>query len=94
MGPVQILGKGMNTKMWEAIVAHAQKCILDKKLHLYFAQKKGVIFNIVGQVMGLVSEGCYIPIDKLSEAEKACFYYHANCLHYSFSLSWSFPSHY
>ena len=29
------------------------------------------VFNVVGQVMGLITEGQYVPIDKLSETEKA-----------------------
>ncbi|XP_058226227.1 calmodulin-binding protein 60 A-like isoform X2 [Rhododendron vialii] len=63
------------SKTWEAIVEHARTCILDKSLLLYFPvsseTKSGVVFNVVGQVMGLISECCYVPIDKLSEDQKA-----------------------
>ncbi|KAA8540860.1 hypothetical protein F0562_024823 [Nyssa sinensis] len=69
-----ILGTGMSAKMWEVTVDHARTCILDKKLYLYCPtgsqQKTGVVFNVVGQVMGILSEGQYTPIDKLSETEK------------------------
>ncbi|KAM7475560.1 hypothetical protein LguiB_022803 [Lonicera macranthoides] len=69
-----ILGTGMSTKMWEVTVEHAKTCILDKKLFLYCPssqQKNHVVFNAVGQLMGLLSEDQYILADKLSETEKA-----------------------
>uniref|UniRef100_A0A5B7ACG9 Calmodulin-binding protein 60 A n=1 Tax=Davidia involucrata TaxID=16924 RepID=A0A5B7ACG9_DAVIN len=70
-----ILGTGMSAKMWEVTVDHARTCILDKKLYLYCPtgsqQKTGVVFNVVGQVTGLLSECQYVHIDKLSETEKA-----------------------
>ncbi|KAB2089617.1 hypothetical protein ERO13_A03G061900v2 [Gossypium hirsutum] len=69
-----ILGTGMSAKMWEVTVEHARTCVLDKRMHLYCPpgsqQKSGVVFNIVGQVMGLLSECQYNTIDKLSETEK------------------------
>lgn len=71
---MQILGTGMSAKMWEVTVEHARTCVLDKRMHLYCPpgsqQKSGVVFNIVGQVMGLLSECQYNTIDKLSETEK------------------------
>ncbi|KAL2243992.1 UNVERIFIED_CONTAM: Calmodulin-binding protein 60 A, partial [Sesamum indicum] len=71
-----ILGTGMSAKMWEVTVEHARTCVLDKKLYLYnTTQKNAVVFDVVGQLMGISSNGHYIPTDKLSEAEKAgCFY--------------------
>ncbi|XP_008453125.2 calmodulin-binding protein 60 A isoform X1 [Cucumis melo] len=70
-----ILGPGMSTKMWEATIEHAQTCVLDKKIYVYkphdLEQKSGVVFNVVGRVMGLLSDYQYVPIDKLSESEKA-----------------------
>ncbi|KAL2539518.1 Calmodulin-binding protein 60 A [Abeliophyllum distichum] len=70
-----IIGTGMSTKMWEVTVEHAQTCVLDKNLHLYnpsgSEQKIGVVFDVVGQVTALFSDGRYIPGDKLSETEKA-----------------------
>ncbi len=73
---MHILGTGMSAKMWEVTVEHARTCVLDdKKMFLYCPrtsqQKTGVVFNVVGQVMGLLSECQYVPIDKLSETEKA-----------------------
>ncbi|KAG5522892.1 hypothetical protein RHGRI_034890 [Rhododendron griersonianum] len=65
-----ILGTGMSAKMWEVTIDHARRCVLDPGLFLYCPpgsqQKTGVVFNIVGQVMGLLSDCQYAPIDKLS----------------------------
>ncbi|XP_027125974.1 calmodulin-binding protein 60 A isoform X1 [Coffea arabica] len=70
-----ILGTGMSTKMWEVTVDHARTCVLDKELHFYYPSgsqhKKGVVFNVVGEVMGFVSDCQYITHDKLSETEMA-----------------------
>lgn len=64
----------MSAKMWEVTVEHARTCVLDKRMFVYCPhsseQKAGVVFNIVGQVMGLLSESHYVPINKLSEIEK------------------------
>ncbi|XP_022727257.1 calmodulin-binding protein 60 A-like isoform X2 [Durio zibethinus] len=69
-----ILGTGMSAKMWEVTVEHARTCVLDKRMHLYCPPgsqlKSGVVFNIVGQVTGVLSECQYVTIDKLSETEK------------------------
>nr|POE52354.1 isoform 2 of calmodulin-binding protein 60 a [Quercus suber] len=71
----KILGTGISAKMWEVTVEHAQTCVLEKRMFLYSPpssqQKNGVVFNVVGQVMGLLLECQYVPIDKLSETEKA-----------------------
>lgn len=71
---MQILGTGMSAKMWEVTVEHARTCVLDTTRNLYFpahSQQTGVVFNAVGQVTGLISEGEYADVDKLSETEKA-----------------------
>ncbi|KAJ9559555.1 hypothetical protein OSB04_004715 [Centaurea solstitialis] len=69
-----VLGPGMSTKMWEVVVEHATRCVIDdNKLYLYCPQSQkrdGVVFNIVGQVLGLISGGKYVVSDKLSETEK------------------------
>ncbi|KAL2465291.1 Calmodulin-binding protein 60 A [Abeliophyllum distichum] len=70
-----ILGTGMSAKMWAVTVEHARTCVLDKKLYLYNAsgsqQMNGVVFNVVGQVLGQFLGSQYVAADKLSEAEKA-----------------------
>ncbi|KAL7161575.1 hypothetical protein ACSBR2_042109 [Camellia fascicularis] len=70
-----ILGTGMSAKMWELTIDHARTCALDSRLYFYCPlqsqPKTGVVFNVVGQVMGLLSECQYTHVDKLSETEKA-----------------------
>jgi len=69
----QILG--MPAKMWDITVDHAKTCVLDKRAFLYYSptsqQKTAVVFNVVGQLMGLLMEHEFIPVEKLSETEKA-----------------------
>ena len=64
----------MSAKMWEVTVEHARTCVFEKRMFVYSPpssqQKTGVVFNVVGQVMGLL-ECQYVPIDKLSETENA-----------------------
>ncbi|KAM7273599.1 hypothetical protein ACFE04_028263 [Oxalis oulophora] len=70
-----ILGTGMSTKMWEITVDHARTCVVDKRMYVYYHpgshHKSGVVFNVVGQVIGVLSECHFVPADKLSETEKA-----------------------
>lgn len=76
---MQILGTGMSSKKWKTTVEHARSCVLDKTLYLYnpspSLQKTGVVFNVVGQVTGVLSEGHYVTTDNLSDEEKASFFY-------------------
>ncbi|KAL3735135.1 hypothetical protein ACJRO7_024297 [Eucalyptus globulus] len=69
-----ILGTGMSAKMWEVTVERAHTCVIDKRVYLYCPPtshlKTSVVFNLVGQVMGLLSDCQYVPIEKLFEAEK------------------------
>ncbi|CAN4088247.1 unnamed protein product [Withania somnifera] len=69
-----VLGTGMSTKMWEVTVEHARTCLLDKKVYLYYptvsVPKTGVVFDIVGQVMGLLPDYQFVSADKLSETQK------------------------
>ncbi|XP_021615556.1 calmodulin-binding protein 60 A isoform X3 [Manihot esculenta] len=69
-----VLGTGMSAKMWEVTIEHARTCVLDKRMYLYYTpgsqQKYGVVFNVVGQVMGILSDCQYVRVDKLSETEK------------------------
>lgn len=72
---LQILGSGMSAKMWEVTIEHARTCVLDQKVYLYYSpvsqHSNGVVFNVVGQITGLYSETQYIPVDKMSESDKA-----------------------
>ena len=70
---VQILGSGMSNKMWESVVEHAKTCTLNGKLHVYYAdehQNIGVIFNNIFVLMGLIADGQYMSVDRLSDPEK------------------------
>ncbi|XP_039141903.1 calmodulin-binding protein 60 A-like isoform X1 [Dioscorea cayenensis subsp. rotundata] len=69
-----ILGSGMSAKMWEVTVDHARTCTLGSQIHLYYANgqgKNGVVFNVVGQVLGIQSEKQYISVNNLSDEQKA-----------------------
>ena len=69
---MQILGGGMSAKMWEATVEHAKTCVLTDKVHHYYPDslnKAGVVFNVVGEVRGLISDK-YVSVDDLTEKEK------------------------
>lgn len=73
----------MSARMWEVTVDHARTCELGRTVHVYShtAEKKtAVVFNVVGQVMGMVSECQYVSSDKLSETElvRLCSLYYAN----------------
>lgn len=72
---LQTLGPGMSAKMWEATIEHARTCVLDKKLYVYYTpgsqQQQGVVFTIVGQLIGVFCDSQYISSQKLSELEKA-----------------------
>lgn len=64
--------------MWEVTVKHARTCALDKRVNVYRPgpdENSGVVFNVVGQVTGLLRDGQYILVDMLSEADKVCSNY-------------------
>ncbi|KAL6636615.1 hypothetical protein ACP70R_024187 [Stipagrostis hirtigluma subsp. patula] len=68
----KILGGGMSTKMWEVTIEHAKTCILTDKVHYYYPDnlsKIGVVFNVVGEVRGLISDK-FVSVDELAEKEK------------------------
>ncbi|KAJ1439020.1 hypothetical protein SESBI_02796 [Sesbania bispinosa] len=86
-----ILGTGMSAKMWEVTVEHARTCVLDTTRYLHFpahSQQRGVVFNAVGQVTGLLSEREYVLVDNLSETEKAFISDHLLLSLFSPSLSY------
>lgn len=89
---MQILGTGMSAKMWEVTIEHSRTCVLDKTRNVSFpahSQQPRVVFNAVGQVTGLLSECEYVPVDKLSETEKAFISDHLllSLLSHSFHIS-------
>lgn len=73
---LQILGNGMSAKMWELMVDHARTCTLDGHKYMYYPKSntqrmEGAVFNVVGEVMGLYSNGQFIPLSELSDVQKA-----------------------
>ncbi|KAL2515716.1 calmodulin-binding protein 60 A-like [Forsythia ovata] len=70
----QILGAG--AKKWKGTVDHARECIIDdRNMHVYCSSssesKNGVVFDVVGQLKGVLRNGRFVPIESAYEAEKA-----------------------
>ncbi|CAO2818258.1 unnamed protein product [Amaranthus hypochondriacus] len=69
-----ILGSGMSAKMWEVTIEHARTCVLDKRVFLYYSpvsqHRNGVVFNVVGLVMGLFLDSQFVPVDNLPETDQ------------------------
>ncbi|KAK4735386.1 hypothetical protein R3W88_009647 [Solanum pinnatisectum] len=62
----------LKPKMLEETISHARRCIINERTYSYIdLQEKGVVFNIVGEVQGLILGGQYLPMHLLSESEKA-----------------------
>ncbi|PSS07816.1 Calmodulin-binding protein 60 A like [Actinidia chinensis var. chinensis] len=71
----EILGGSMHDKIWDVIVDHARTCEIDNRAYFYYPpisqQVTSVVFNVVGQLMGLRLEQQFVSVDKLSETQKA-----------------------
>ncbi|KAL3342987.1 hypothetical protein AABB24_026838, partial [Solanum stoloniferum] len=63
----------LKPKMLEETISHARRCITNERTYSYIdlQEKEGVVFNIVGEVQGLILGGQYLPMHLLSESEKA-----------------------
>ncbi|KAI0502660.1 hypothetical protein KFK09_017616 [Dendrobium nobile] len=69
-----ILGNGMSAKMWEITVDHARTCPLTNQMHLHYAddvQKTGIVFNVIGEVMGILTDQQFVSVNDLSDVQKA-----------------------
>ncbi|GMQ10175.1 hypothetical protein CsSME_00053277 [Camellia sinensis var. sinensis] len=67
------LGTHMSDKMLKETVDHALTNKLDDWYSYYSGssqQKFGVVFNVGGQVLGILSECRYVPVEKLSATQK------------------------
>ncbi|KAL7161582.1 hypothetical protein ACSBR2_042115 [Camellia fascicularis] len=67
------LGTDMSDKMLKETVDHALTCKPDDWYSYYSGssqQKFGVVFNVVGKVLGILSECGYVPMEKLSATQK------------------------
>lgn len=74
---LQILGSGVPSKTWEAIIEHANNCIVDDdKLYGYnqAPYEPGLLFNSVYKVVGATFDGQSVtPLDKLTADQKVSF---------------------
>ncbi|KAL3628688.1 hypothetical protein CASFOL_027734 [Castilleja foliolosa] len=63
----------VGTKKWDATVKNARACKIDERVHFYISieQKIGVVFNLLGQVLGLYTKSQYVSTTMLSENDKA-----------------------
>lgn len=68
----QILDVG--SKRWEEVTDHAKKCVIDGEVYTYTdpnsQQKCGVVFDVIGQVKGLIKEFQYFPMHVLPDDEQ------------------------
>ncbi|KAG8378993.1 hypothetical protein BUALT_Bualt07G0042100 [Buddleja alternifolia] len=63
----------LGAKKWEAMVNNARACPDHKRMYCYInydQHKTGVVFNILGQVLGLYSKNQYFTTTMLSENHK------------------------
>lgn len=74
---LQILGSGVPSKTWEAIIEHVNNCIVDDDKFYGYNQapyKPGLLFNSVYKVVGATFDGqSVIPLDKLTADQKVSF---------------------
>ncbi|XP_049396897.1 calmodulin-binding protein 60 A-like isoform X3 [Solanum stenotomum] len=63
----------LKPKMLEETISHARRCITNERTYSYndLQEKEEVVFNIVGEVQGLILGGQYLPMHLLSESDKA-----------------------
>ncbi|XP_031106655.1 calmodulin-binding protein 60 A-like isoform X2 [Ipomoea triloba] len=62
----------MKPSAFEETLNNAKRCNSNKiYYHTNSHRNKGVVFNIFGQVLGLILQSQYIPADELSQDEKA-----------------------
>lgn len=69
-----ILGSGMSARMWEMTVDHARTCALSNQLQLYYSdnlQKTGVVFDVIGELMGILTDQKFVSVNDLTDAQKA-----------------------
>lgn len=59
--------------MLDETINQARRCIINERIFSYIdlQEKEGVVFNIVGEVKGLILGVQYLPMHLLSESDKA-----------------------
>ncbi|XP_039169773.1 calmodulin-binding protein 60 D [Eucalyptus grandis] len=69
----EILGKSLTLKNWDILVHHAKTCETNWKLYWYYSddmRKHGAVFNIDGQLIGVIKDRVYCATHRLSAQEK------------------------
>lgn len=63
----------LKPRQLEETINHARRCIINERMYSFidYQEKEGVVFNIVGEVLGLILEFHYLPMHLLSETDKA-----------------------
>lgn len=63
----------LKPKILEETISHARRCIINERMYSFIdlQEKEGVVFNIVGEVLGLVLDFHFQPMHQLSERDKA-----------------------
>lgn len=73
MSRFQIIGPGIPSKTWEAIVAHAMTCVVDDNQLFGYLQEStgaGLLLNSVYRVVKVTFDGHnYLPVDELTPHE-------------------------
>jgi hypothetical protein len=63
----------MSNRMWENTMEHAKTCVLGGKLYVYYTDEThgtGVVFNHIYELIGLIAEGQFLPLELLSHSQK------------------------
>ncbi|KAL1814693.1 hypothetical protein ACET3Z_017267 [Daucus carota] len=64
----------VRSKIWEEITGNAKKCLIDEGVYIYIdrnlQQNNGVVFDVIGQVKGLIKESQYFPMSMLTDDEQ------------------------
>ncbi|XP_010436318.1 PREDICTED: calmodulin-binding protein 60 F-like [Camelina sativa] len=67
------LGSGMSNTMWDNTVEHANTCVLDGKLYVYYTEQThatGVVFNHIYEFRGLIANGHFLSLESLNHDQK------------------------
>lgn len=67
----------MGPKKWEKTIKNARACSSETRMYCYMnvEQKKGVVFNVLGQALGLFVEGHYSPMMNMLPEEEPKAYF-------------------
>ncbi|XP_074576106.1 protein SAR DEFICIENT 1-like [Curcuma longa] len=59
-------GHAMSDSTWEATISHARSCEMGKEVYLYHGQLLTLVLSPIGQVNGVIVNGCAYPLQQLS----------------------------